>query len=134
MKIDKKLKETLERFLYLWPNSEEFGGFLLASKRGHYRKVSFFLPVPNIAEEPQHRFRFPDRAKALAEKLANSKRMEVIAEWHSHPSPCIMSVADVSVASNENLFFVMISSKDGYGRNFVWYACKGIKPEEIEFV
>lgn len=134
MKVAKELREEIERFLYQYPDTEEYGGFLFAKRRGRTDKASVCLCVPNCSDSPQNRFLFPSRARQLTDKLASAKRLTVIATWHSHPKPCIMSVADVGVAENEDLIFLMISRKDEYGKTFVWYACKGIKPEEIDFV
>jgi len=134
MKIAKELKEEIERFLYQYPNTEEYGGFLFSKKRGRTEKASVCLYIPNCSDLSSCQFRFPNKAKQLAEKLAFAKRLTVLAMWHSHPKPYIMSVGDVTVAENEDLIFLMISRKDEYGKTFVWYACKGIKPEEIDFV
>lgn len=90
-----------------------------------------------MSGEPRSKYRLPPKALRLAEKLADTKRgMKVSAMWHSHPTPCIMSVADVAYAESDckDIYFVMISPKETWGKNFVWYACKGIKPEEINFV
>lgn len=134
MKVSKKLKKRLEHFLQKYPSSEEFGGFLFS----FHDVVVDFLPVPNLSDSPQTRFQCGNRAFDLAKKYAYAKRCyDVSAFFHSHPEPYIMSVADVMVSNNypySNVFFVMITSKKGYGAEWVWYASKGIKPEEIDFV
>jgi len=133
MQVKEKLKDRLERFLNAYPNSEEYGGFLLA----RWAVVSEFLPVPNVSPNPISRFESSPEACKLAEKVARSRRMTIAAFWHYHPTPCIMSSADLSYAQLcRDIPFVTISPTTDYGwkREFIWYACLGIKPVKIQFV
>ena len=134
MQVSLKLKRKLEKFLQQHPRSVEYGGYLFSNNRGN---ISFFLPIPNISNSPQNSYKPPENARDLAGKLADAKRMKVSAFFHSHPTPQIMSVADVTVCDTGNyqyLYFVMVTPKREYGKDFVWYASYGAKPEEIIFV
>jgi len=133
MQIKNKLKDRLERFLNSYPTSEEQGGFLLA----RWGVISEFLPIPNVSPNPAARFESPSRATNLADKVARSRRMTIAAFWHYHPTPCIMSAADLSYAEvRRDIPFVTISPTADYGwkKEFIWYACLGIKPVKIQFI
>jgi len=133
MKVKNSLRKRLENFLGSYPRWLEYGGFLLKSNRT--KTISEFLPIPNVSDNPKTRFGTPKNSLDLAKKLADSRRMTVEAFFHSHPDPCIMSVADRSYAETYNsLIFVTISPIEQYGRRYIWYACKGIKPIPIKFV
>ena len=136
MKIKTELMRKVEKYIVSSPWDEEAGGFLLESDRTHV--VMDFLPIPNIAPSPQTTYRFPENALKTARRYSNSKRMTVVADWHSHPDPCIMSTADLSYArANDDLFMVTISPTSKYHSRdcqYLWYACKGVKPERIEEV
>ena len=136
MKILKKIKTELEHFLnnyYLI--SEEQGGFLIGNRLG---RISMFLPIPNASQTPRTNYIIQNRIKALdlANKLASSKKGGVEAFWHSHPDPCIMSAADLSASGSfyPNLKFITISPITKWNRKYLWYACEGVKPIELEFI
>jgi len=137
MKIKSKLKLEVERFIstyYL--SSEEMGGYLISNQKGI---VAYFLPLPNQSEKPRTNFLFPQGGLKLAEQFARSRKGRVIADFHSHPDPCIMSAADQCYAqSNPELFFVTITPtgkwSDWRRKEYIWYVCKGIKPEKVEEV
>ena len=133
MQIKEKLKDRLERFLKAYPSSEEYGGFLLS----RWDVVSEFLPVPNLSLLPTGKFEAPPGARKLADKVARSRRMTIAAFWHYHPTPSIMSAADLSYAEVcRDIPFVTISPTADYGwrKEFIWYACLGIKPVKIQFI
>jgi len=92
--IKEKLKRKIEKFLRTWPDHWEFGGFLLANKEG---VVVDFYPLPNVYERPEDRYQLPNRSEVTTDKLARSMNMEVVAFWHSHPNPHIMSQGDEEI-------------------------------------
>jgi proteasome lid subunit RPN8/RPN11 len=137
MKVKKELKKKIEALAHQC-KPEEIGGYLLKNNRG---VVGDFLPVPNIHSNPRGAYQPLQKGETLAHIYARSKgrtySWTVEAFFHSHPTPCIMSAADLSYAQyTKNLTFVTLSplgngfSWDGY----MWYACKGLAPEKIEFV
>jgi len=129
--INNYLRRQLEGFLNNWPTEEEYGGFLIQNWRSG--RVTNFLPVPNWSQKPKEEFNPHDREKVkrLAEKLGNP-----VAFWHSHPTPCIMSAGDLSYASfYKDLIFVTISPLNHrWSKQYIWYACKGVEPVEVEFI
>jgi proteasome lid subunit RPN8/RPN11 len=141
LKIKESIKKRLERF---WSSSEERGGFLIANRRG---VVCEFLPLPNMSSVPEERYQEPQslsRILDFAKEYCNSgfepywnSTHRVVAFFHTHPTPCIMSAADLSCAPQyRNLLFVTISpiERMSWCREFAWYACSGIEPRRIEFV
>lgn len=139
VKIKKALRTRLENFLREYPSYEEYGGFLLESNKT--KCVNDFILITNASDEPKRSYsvgKNRSRAKELAKKLAGSRRYRVIAFWHSHPTPCIMSAGDLSSSGSyyPNLVFMTISPTSEYGwkKKFMWYACKGVNPIEIQFV
>lgn len=137
MKIKKQLQKELETFLQRG-YGREYGGFLIANRLGI---IDTFLPVPNMHKEPRNHFLPSDNARDLAEAFSRRKTQNyssnVKAFFHSHPDPCIMSAADLCAAGGfyKDLYFVTISPlQPTYARKYIWYACKGIVPERIDFV
>jgi proteasome lid subunit RPN8/RPN11 len=139
LKIKESIKKRLERF---WSSSEERGGFLIANRRG---VVCEFLPLPNMSSVPKERYQEPQslsRILDFAYDYSKSKYRygfypRVVAFFHTHPTPCIMSAADLSCAPQyRNLLFVTISpiEREYWCKEFAWYACSGIEPRRIEFV
>lgn len=125
--------KRLERFLRESPTYQEFGGFLLKNRMGI---LSDFILIPNISEDKNHSYQMPRESKNLAEKYSNSRRMNIEAEWHSHPEPCVLSSIDCKGSvSWESNYSVMISPLNiSWKSEFIWYSHKGTKPEKIEFV
>lgn len=139
IKIKKITKTHLEKFISCYMSRDiEHGGFLIQNRRGN---IDAFLPIPNISVNARNTYDVGNRERALGEAriLAEIKKYgKVSAFWHSHPTPCIMSVADLSASGSyyPDLFFVTISPLDDnhWQTKYVWYACKGIRPVEIKFI
>jgi proteasome lid subunit RPN8/RPN11 len=137
MKIKSDLRKKVEALAYEC-KPQEAGGYLIKNNRD---VISDFLPVPNIHPEPRTHFQPHNAAKYLAYQYAKTKGRSsysnrVEAFFHSHPEPCIMSAADLSYADyNKDLIFITITpTGEMWKRNYIWYACRGIVPEKIEFV
>lgn len=124
----------LENYLSNFPRYFECGGFLLMSRK--IRQINDFIPIPNISDKPRQSFRPPPKSKDFANKYAGSKRKQVVAFFHSHPTPCIMSAGDLTYANHyQDLVFVTISPlKDSWNTEYIWYACRGVKPVKIKYV
>jgi hypothetical protein len=134
IKIHNKVKAEVERFLHSFSYNEyEWGGFLLECG-GVVNKV---IIVPNASNTPRYTYVFPPLSKELAEKYRYSFRRyhTVAAEWHSHPTPCIMSAGDTCYSKVHNVIEVMVTPLSPYSySDFEWYSCKGIEPIRIQFV
>lgn len=136
MKIKTDLRKRVEALAYQC-RPEETGGYFLKNSRG---VITDFLPIPNIHPTPKQAYQPLNKAKELANRLARSKSngysWNVEAFFHTHPEPCIMSAADLSYADyNRDMIFVTITPIDNlWNKKYIWYACKGIAPERIEFV
>jgi hypothetical protein len=134
IKIKKDLQKRLETFLNTYPSQEEYGGFLFANRLG---TISDFLAIPNIHSSKNDTYQMPENAKKLAEKIADSRRIKLVAHWHNHPTPAVCSVQDCRAATTwDPLYSVLISptGSSSYRKEFVWYFYKGIKPEKVCFV
>ena len=91
MKIKRDIKIRLEKFLAEYPKVDEYGGFLLKNRND---TVSEFLMIPNTSDSKKDTYRMSQGAMELAKKYAGSKRLEVLAHWHNHPIPAILSAQD----------------------------------------
>ncbi|OPY46586.1 MAG: hypothetical protein A4E42_00452 [Methanoregulaceae archaeon PtaU1.Bin222] len=136
MKIKSELRKRVEAFISSSPSYKEAGGFLFENRNGI---VADFLPIPNISTKPEGEFKTNwKEAKETALRYAYSKRgYRISAFFHSHPEPCIMSAADLGAAGSiyPDIDFVTITPlKNTYShREYIWYACRGIKPIKIEY-
>ena len=136
LKIKESIKKRLERF---WSNTLERGGFLMENRIG---VVDEFIPLPNCSLDPKSQYLPPTNSLGFAQSYAKSRfrtwtaKGKVVAFFHTHPTPCVMSAADLSAsgANYPDLFFVTISPLQGWGKDFIWYACRGVVPKMIEFV
>jgi proteasome lid subunit RPN8/RPN11 len=139
MKVKLDVRKKLEDFAYHF-KPQEAGGYLIRNKKD---VISDFIPAPNIANDPNHNFMPSNQALYMANMYARAKGgrnyswYNVAAFFHSHPDPCIMSAADVGYAQyNKGLLFVTLSpdptSKWGEHK-YIWYACRGVVPEKVDF-
>jgi proteasome lid subunit RPN8/RPN11 len=138
MKVKLDVKKKLETFAYQF-KPQEAGGYLIKNRKDI---ITDFIPAPNIANDPRHSFLPSNQALYMANMYARAKgrgwSYDVEAFFHSHPDPCIMSAADVGYAQyNKGLLFVTLSpdtSSKMFEHNYIWYACRGIIPEKVDFV
>lgn len=134
IKVKKDLQKRLEKFLQEWPRDEEYGGFLFTNRLGN---VSEFLVIPNVHSSRKDTYLMPGTARDLAKKFGESKRLNLFAAWHNHPTPAVCSIQDCHAAEYyKPLYSVMISptGSSGIKKEFIWYFYNGIKPEKVMFI
>ena len=69
--------------------------------------------MENVDHSSEH-FSFAPKDQFAALKYARSKRLKILANWHSHPaSPSRPSQEDIRLANDPNIRYAIISLLDG---------------------
>ena len=102
---------------------EEGVGFLLGSKTGANREVSFVLPAGNASEAAVRRTRFVIRPEETlnAEKVARQQKLDLLGVFHSHPDhPPFPSEFDRESAIPWFIYLITSIEKGKAGDTRVW--------------
>jgi proteasome lid subunit RPN8/RPN11 len=98
---------------------------------GHNYKVAEILPMRNIDESPTT-FSIEPAELIQAYNLAESKEMEVIAIFHSHPAKAWPSSTDIKFMEINPVVWVIYSTTESQLKGFVYDDDELIKEIDIK--
>lgn len=104
------IDELIEQAKKEAPN--ESCGYLL----GTGDTVTQNYPMENIDHSPEH-FSFDPREQFAALRYARNNKLQILANWHSHPaSPSRPSQEDLRLANDPSIRYAILSLLDGTPR------------------
>jgi proteasome lid subunit RPN8/RPN11 len=100
---------------------------------GHNNRVAMILPMRNIDESPV-RFSIEPTDLIYAYNLAESKGMDVIAIFHSHPAKAWPSTTDMKFMEINPVIWVIYSTTQNQLKAFVYDDDDFIKEIDIRII